>query len=652
MLASVEKNKVIYFLNRDAKGNLTISSPLEAHKPNTLNYDLIALDTGYENPTFAALELDFTESDQDSTDQALSELEKELVYYELDLGLNHVTRKWAEPVDRTANRLFQVPGGKEGPGGVLVCGEDLITYCHMEQPMLRVPIPRRRGAVDATRKQYIVAGFTPKAKGQFFVVLQSNDGDLFKVTLGLKPNPGVRGIGVVEQLNIQYFATTPVASVIILLKSAYMFCASESGEHRLYAVMDLGQGSQAFSSDEFPEGAKRSEMQAIFDIPSLQTNVELQWKFDKTNPIISSAVAPLVRGEPPQILAACGTAARSSLKMIKHGLEVYEMSRGELSGGSGVPSGLWVTKLQGDDVYDSWVILAYPNSTVTLQLDPVANDITEVADAQFINRVETIAVQLLESNAMVQVHSRGLRVIRPNTVCEDWEAPNLRTIVAAATNPRQVALALSSGEIYYFELEDTNGTLVELDDFHPEMPGSVNALGFGPIAEGEKRTPFLAVACADETVRILTTSPVGTLDQLAIQAVTTAPVAIHIMPMKNSTGGQTLYLHIGLRSGVYIRTIINDVTGKLSGSQTRYLGPRKFEFSQVTVNGESVLLAMSARTWMIYPDPQDSSLRVTPLNYEPLHHARHINLQSESDGIAALIGSEIWYVSSPPSSVF
>jgi splicing factor 3B subunit 3 len=75
-----------------------------------------------------------------------------LTYYELDLGLNHVVRKWSEPTDPRANLLVQVPGGQaaasdrfEGPSGVLVCCEDHILYRHLDGPQHRVPIPRRCG---------------------------------------------------------------------------------------------------------------------------------------------------------------------------------------------------------------------------------------------------------------------------------------------------------------------------------------------------------------------------------------------------------------------------------------------------------------------------------------------------------------------------
>ena len=41
--------------------------------------------------------------------------------------------------------LFIVPGGGEGPSGVLICSENYITYKNFgDQPDIRCPIPRRR----------------------------------------------------------------------------------------------------------------------------------------------------------------------------------------------------------------------------------------------------------------------------------------------------------------------------------------------------------------------------------------------------------------------------------------------------------------------------------------------------------------------------
>ena len=56
---AVEKQKLVYILNRDAQARLTISSPLEAHKANTLVFNMVGVDVGFENPTFACLEIDY-----------------------------------------------------------------------------------------------------------------------------------------------------------------------------------------------------------------------------------------------------------------------------------------------------------------------------------------------------------------------------------------------------------------------------------------------------------------------------------------------------------------------------------------------------------------------------------------------------------------
>jgi len=59
MIGAVEKQKLVYILNRDAQARLTISSPLEAHKANTLVFHMVGVDIGFENPTFACLEIDY-----------------------------------------------------------------------------------------------------------------------------------------------------------------------------------------------------------------------------------------------------------------------------------------------------------------------------------------------------------------------------------------------------------------------------------------------------------------------------------------------------------------------------------------------------------------------------------------------------------------
>jgi len=59
LLGAIEKQKLVYILNRDSQARLTISSPLEAHKANTITFHTVGVDVGFDNPVFACLEVDY-----------------------------------------------------------------------------------------------------------------------------------------------------------------------------------------------------------------------------------------------------------------------------------------------------------------------------------------------------------------------------------------------------------------------------------------------------------------------------------------------------------------------------------------------------------------------------------------------------------------
>ncbi len=56
---AIDKQKLVYILNRDSAARLTISSPLEAHKAHTVIHSIVGVDVAFENPIFACLELDY-----------------------------------------------------------------------------------------------------------------------------------------------------------------------------------------------------------------------------------------------------------------------------------------------------------------------------------------------------------------------------------------------------------------------------------------------------------------------------------------------------------------------------------------------------------------------------------------------------------------
>lgn len=99
-----------------------------------------------------------------------------LVYYELDLGLNHVVRKWSTPVDWSANLIIPVPGGKDGPSGVLVCSENYITWIHPNFESQRIPIPSRPivyGNHEEVKGMLVSSFVVHKMKKAFFILVQT-----------------------------------------------------------------------------------------------------------------------------------------------------------------------------------------------------------------------------------------------------------------------------------------------------------------------------------------------------------------------------------------------------------------------------------------------------------------------------------------------
>ena len=50
MIGAAEKQKFVYILNRDNQNQLTMSSPLDAHKQHMLTLAMVGVDVGIENP--------------------------------------------------------------------------------------------------------------------------------------------------------------------------------------------------------------------------------------------------------------------------------------------------------------------------------------------------------------------------------------------------------------------------------------------------------------------------------------------------------------------------------------------------------------------------------------------------------------------------
>lgn len=620
MVAALEKQKLVYILNRDSAARLTISSPLEAHKAHTIVFALCGVDVGFENPIFACLEVDYEENAGEVPAEGVARFTKNLTFYELDLGLNHVVRKWSEPTDLSANLLIPVPGGTDGPGGVLVCAEDFIIYKNQGVPEKRCRIPKREGYGD--RSILIVSFATHKQKDLFFFLIQSEVGDLYKVSLPYSDDE-------VTDVVVKYFDTAPVSNSLCVLKNGFLFVASEFGNHMFYQFKGLG--------DETTDLEVNTEtLEEVTFRPRGLLNLKEVDKLDSLSPILDFKVLDLFREETPQLYALCGRGPRSSLRILRHGLEVTEIANSRLPSN---PTAVWTVRQSLRAENDKFIVVSFSNSTLVLE---VGESVVEVQDSGFLATTSTLVAANIGEDGLVQVHPNGIRHIRGGRVHE-WKTPGKKTITHATANELQVAIALSGGELFYFELSPT-GQLTEI--MKRDLGRDVACLGMAPISKGRQRGQFLAVGDYENTVRILTLSPDDPLMQVAMQALPTTPESLVVVEMDPSvsasapsTGLGTLFLNIGLKNGVLLRTVLDHVTGELTDTRSRLLGVRPVKLFRMKVRGANAVLSLSSRPWVTYTHA--GRFHMTPLSYLPLEYGAQFTSELCPEGMVAIAGDTL-----------
>lgn len=657
--ASIEKQKFVYIMNRDSANRLTISSPLEAHKSETITFSICGIDVGFDNPMFGMIELEYKDADEDATGEAALETEKRLTYYELDLGLNHVVRKWSEPISRTANFLLTVPGGDDGPSGVLICGENWVSYKHQGHPEVRTAIPRRRD-MPVERGLLITTGTVHKQKGLFFFMLQSELGDLYKVSLVLDP----ANRNIVKDVTLTVFDSLPTAASLCITKTGLMFLASEFSNHLLLQFQNFGDDEDAVVAhsvmdDELNEELGDDSLSACrvaesFVASSALKNLAVTDEMPSMAPITDTLVDDMTQEGTPQIYSLCGRGNRSSLRVLRHGISVTEMAVSELPGR---PSAVWTVRAGRDAEFDSFIVVSFANATLVLS---IGDNVEEVTDSGFLASVPTLEVALMADGSLLQVHVGGVRHIKsdPGGVGDkkfgEWKPPNRKQIEKASANSQQLAISLAGGEIVYFEL-DQAGNLIDRKTH--DLGQEVACLDLGEVPAGRARSSFLAVGGWDDTVQILSLDPSDLLVPRSTMSLGARPESVCLVQMESEVGGDksgagagagavaatgassTMYLNIGLVNGILHRVAVDSTAGSLSDDRQRFLGQRPVKLFRVMVQGYKGVLALSTRSWLLYN--YQGRYHQAPLSYDTLEYASNFSSELCPEGIVAIAGSNL-----------
>ena len=403
----------------------------------------------------------------------------------------------------------------------------------------------------------------------------------------------------------------------------------------MYQIAHLGDDDD---EPEFSSAMQLEEDETFFFEARPLKNLVLVDELDSLSPIISTQIADLANEDTPQLYVACGRGPRSTMRVLRHGLEVSEMAVSELPGN---PNAVWTVKKKADDEFDSYIIVSFLNATLVLS---IGETVEEVTDSGFLGTMPTLCCSQLGENALIQIYPEGIRHIRADKRVNEWKAPAKKQIVQCAVNQRQVVIALAGGELVYFEM-DTGGQLNEYTE-RKDMGADVVCMALASVPAGELRTRFLAVGLNDDTVRIVSLDPKDCLSPLASQGLPSPAESLCIVEMKgldyenaglsveNQSQTNTLFLNIGLQNGALLRTVLDPVTGELLDTRTRYLGSRPVKLFKITIQGAEAVLALSSRSWLSYM--YQGRFHLTPLSYEMLEHASGFASEQCPEGIVAI----------------
>jgi splicing factor 3B subunit 3 len=264
-----------------------------------------------------------------------------------------------------------------------------------------------------------------------------------------------------------------------------------------------------------------------------------------------------------------------------------------------------------DEEYDSYIVVSFSNATLVLS---IGENVEEVTDSGFLDSSPTLQVALMWNNSLLQVHNNGIRHIHANKLNSEWKTPGKRIVQMAAINSRQVAVALSGGEITYFEI-DAAGQLVEMGAI--DLGKEISSIDIGAVPAGRSRSMFLAVGCWDDTVQLLSLDPNDMLGRGPAFSVESRPTSLCLVEMTKESNTTTLatgsaaatstnssqtslYLNVGLEKGVLMRLAVDPITGDFSDARSKFLGPKSIKLCRVTVQGASSVMALTSRPWLMY----------------------------------------------------
>ncbi|KAG2380512.1 Spliceosome-associated protein [Vigna angularis] len=248
-----------------------------------------------------------------------------------------------------------------------------------------------------------------------------------------------------------------------IFKSGFLFVALEFGNHALYQFKSIGDEDDVEASCATLMETEEGFPPVFFQPRRLENLVRID-QVESLMPIMDMKVSNLFEEETPQIFTLCGRGPRSSFRILRTGLAVSEMIVSKLPG---IPSVVWTVKKNVIDEFDAYVVVS---QTQLLCFLIISETVEEVTGSGFLDTTPSLDVSLIRDDSLMQVHPNGIWHIMENGHINEWRTPGKRTISKVGSNRLQVVIAVSGGEVIYFEV-DVTGQLMEVEKH--EISGDV-----------------------------------------------------------------------------------------------------------------------------------------------------------------------------------
>lgn len=569
ILSSVEQNKLCFLV--DYAQNLRISSPLEIIRPHMVTLDMAVFDVNFNNPCFVTLEID----------NAATQLSVHLIFYILELGLNHIVKKADYSVNPSANFLLSLPDLSRynittslsvnnydadndtlfNPFVVIGFENHILVKDMNGFFSLKVEIPQRSTRGSHQSNVTIISGIVQKLKNDFFVLLQSNYGDLFKLTVSPDTNDRNRPI-----VQLSYFDTIQNSQQLHIFKNGYLFALSEMNNNFLFQFEKLGVEKNDFSKVLTSRDPNKS---LIFDPSVNLQNLSILSKQLNLNPSIKSQI---LSDSPLSIATKHFT--NSKMITLTNAVDYSNLISTSLPPNA---TKLWLIPdpaTTGDN--NTLLFITFPKKTMILQIDNESmEELTpdEATRSAFkLSQDTTIHTCLMGSHSIVQVCTAELRHIVPSGKSRysnklTWVPPAGIRIVCATSSKTQLIISLSNYELVYFKIDISSDSLIELTT-HPELDAMPCKLA---IVQDTQHADLLAIADNEGMIKIMSLRDQKE-DFLTIISLQLVNEKFSDMIMVGDPSLGLLHLHVGLVNGVYMRFNIRDVDGSFTDIKKRFLG--------------------------------------------------------------------------------